>query len=325
MLMQRSDAIRRINEYALSSTPFLFATDFEGLNTVVLTPAEAAEQSIFFTAGRMSNFSPIPWPAKRFTFIPHPVRMDVYRQAFEQVSWHLKRGDTYLINLTFPTCLETGISLKEVFHRSQAPFRLLFGEQFTVFSPEPFVSIREGIIRSNPMKGTIPADLNDAEARLLGDEKESFEHNTIVDLIRNDLSMVATDVMVNRFRYIERIRTNRTDLLQMSSEISGRLPANWRSRLGDILFTLLPAGSVSGAPKEKTVQIIKETEPLPRGFYTGVFGTFDGRELTSAVSIRFIEKTDAGLQFRSGGGITALSRCENEYQELIDKVYVPFV
>ena len=109
--------------------------------------------------------------------------------------------------------------------RSRAPYKLLFGDQFTVFSPEPFIRIEDGMIRSNPMKGTIDASIPDAEAKLLNDRKELFEHNTIVDLIRNDLSMISSSVKVDRFRYIEKISTNRKDLLQMSSEISGRLPA----------------------------------------------------------------------------------------------------
>ena len=87
---------------------------------------------------------------------------------------------------------------------------------------------------------------------------------------------------------------------------------------------LLPAGSISGAPKQKTVEIIREAERSDRGYYTGVFGIFDGRDLDSAVNIRYIEQTDHGLQFRSGGGITAMSKMEDEYQEMMDKVYVPF-
>jgi para-aminobenzoate synthetase component 1 len=137
--------------------------------------------------------------------------------------------------------------------------------------------------------------------------------------------MVSTNVAVTRFRYLDRIHTNRGDLLQMSSEISGDLPADYLSRLGDILFTLLPAGSVTGAPKKKTVQIIRKVEVYERGFYTGIFGYFDGKDLESAVSIRFIEETADGLVFKSGGGITALSDIRSEYEEMIKKIYVPVI
>jgi len=89
------------------------------------------------------------------------------------------------------------------------------------------------------------------------------------------------------------------------------------------LMNLLPAGSVTGAPKAKTVQIIREAEEEQRGYYSGVFGYFDGDQLDSAVMIRFIEKTGNKFFYRSGGGITTQSKAEIEYQEAIDKIYVP--
>lgn len=320
--MSREDAVRKINEYAVSATPFLLVSDFEGRNSAVLTLPEAEKQGIRF---RMRDAGSGMQDAGVFSFEASPVDFETYRHAFEKVSWHLKRGDTYLINLTFPTEIRTDLGLREIFERSNAPFKLLFGDHFVVFSPEPFINIKGGFVRSYPMKGTIDADIPDAEARLLADEKEYFEHNTIVDLIRNDISMIATEVKVERFRYIEKISTSRKTLLQMSSEIRGRMPDGYLSHLGDDIFRLLPAGSVSGAPKEKTVQIIRETEPEARGFYTGIFGYFDGRDFSSAVMIRYIENADDRLRYRSGGGITALSDCLSEYQELIDKVYVPIV
>ena len=175
------------------------------------------------------------------------------------------------------------------------------------------------------MKGTIDASLQDAVKVILADLKETAEHNTIVDLIRNDLSMVATNVKVNRFRYIEEIVTHEKILLQVSSEISGNLPENHLSDLGNIFRKLLPAGSISGAPKSKTLQIIREAETYSRGFYTGVFGYFDGSKLDSGVMIRFIKKENEKLFFCSGGGITANSNPQAEFNELKDKVYVPFI
>jgi len=175
------------------------------------------------------------------------------------------------------------------------------------------------------MKGTINANVLDAEKKVLENPKEHFEHNTIVDLLRNDLNMVAKDVTVDKFRYIEKISTNRGDLLQVSSLITGKLADNYTDKLGDIILKLLPAGSVTGAPKERTVQIIREIENYKRGFYTGVFGYFDGTSLDVAVAIRFIENIDGKLFYKSGGGITALSNPLDEYNELVAKIYVPFV
>ena len=91
-----------------------------------------------------------------------------------------------------------------------------------------------------------------------------------------------------------------------------------------ILLKLLPAGSVTGAPKEATCRAIAEAEDMERGFYTGIFGFFNGRDLDSAVAIRFMEEDEKGMVYKSGGGITVMSRMEDEYREAIAKVYVPF-
>ena len=149
------------------------------------------------------------------------------------------------------------------------------------------------------MKGTIDASIKNAEQIIMSDPKESAEHNTIVDLIRNDLSMISKNVRVEKFRYIEKITTTDKTLLQVSSKITDGLEDDFNSRLGELIFDLLPAGSISGAPKKKTVEIINEHEIYSRGFYTGVFGYFDGSSLDSGVMIRFIEKTKDGLIYKA--------------------------
>ena len=107
-------------------------------------------------------------------------------------------------------------------------------------------------------------------------------------------------------------------LLRSSVSFIITLPLN-------ILSKLLPAGSISGAPKQKTLEVIQNSENYCRGYYTGIFGVFDGKNLESAVAIRYIENQKGKLIFKSGGGITALSKLEEEYQELGDKVYVPII
>jgi para-aminobenzoate synthetase component 1 len=181
----------------------------------------------------------------------------------------------------------------------------------------------DGKIYTFPMKGTIDAATPNAIEAILTNPKELAEHVTIVDLMRNDLSRVAEHVSVTRFRYIDELKTSHKNLLQVSSEIVGQLSGDYLSRVGTILANLLPAGSVTGAPKEKTIQIIQEAEGEKRGYYAGVFGYFDGTVLESAVMIRFIERDGDRLFYRSGGGITTQSSAINEYQEAIDKIYVP--
>jgi para-aminobenzoate synthetase component 1 len=146
-----------------------------------------------------------------------------------------------------------------------------------------------------------------------------------VDLIRNDLGIVARDIKVERFRYVENVKTAQSDLLQVSSKITGRLQKDFWPNLGDLLERVLPAGSVSGAPKTKTLEIIKAAEGYNRGYFTGIVGLFDGSTFDSGVMIRFVEQSEDGLIFKSGGGITINSDWEKEYQEMIDKVYVPII
>ena len=114
-----------------------------------------------------------------------------------------------------------------------------------------------------------------------------------------------------------------SELVCKMSEISGKLPSDYTQRIGDILAAQLPAGSITGAPKRKTCQIIDEAETYERGFYTGIMGIYAGGELDSAVMIRFIERTDEGMFFKAGGGITSQSQCTKEYEEVLQKVYLP--
>jgi para-aminobenzoate synthetase component I len=315
----------KINDFARKGSPFLFVINSSLTKAIVHSPEEASRNGIFFNFNGITNSQVKTMTSRQMIFELFPPDFETYERAFRKVEYHIRRGDTYLLNLTFPTRIRTNLSLQQLYEISNASYKLLFKDFFVVFSPEIFIRIREGRIFSFPMKGTIDADLPEAEKIILADKKEFYEHNTIVDLIRNDLAMVATGIKVNRFRYIDRLHTNRKDLLQVSSEICGILPENYLSHFGEIIFTLLPAGSVTGAPKEKTVKIIHESEIHDRGFYTGICGYFDGRSLDSAVMIRFIENTKEGMVFRSGGGITALSNVSEEYKELIDKVYVPIV
>ncbi|KAF0150543.1 MAG: TrpE protein [Ignavibacteria bacterium] len=320
IVLKKQKAINAMNNYGLQRRPFLFLVDFEMDNSFVVSCDELTEYGIEYSIGSTeSNLS-----SKEIEFQIQPIDFTLYSIAFDYVIKQITLGNSYLTNLTFPTKIKTNLTLDDIFVFSRAKYKLLFQNKFVVFSPECFVKIEYGVISSYPMKGTIDAAIPNAEKIILSDEKETAEHTTIVDLIRNDLSIAAKNVRVERFRYIDRIETNKKSLLQVSSKIVGELGADYNSKLGDIIFSMLPAGSISGAPKKKTVEIIQSAEKTKRGFYTGVFGYYDGNNLDSAVMIRFIENTQEGLFYRSGGGITFMSNVKSEYQELIDKIYVPF-
>lgn len=315
----------KLNQWGKEQTPFFFMIDFE-MQKPQAYPLSDFPADIFF---EVPGYKQLPVDSNALpnaiVFERNLVDHSRYQTAFDNVMKHLKHGDTYLLNLTFPSKINSNLSLKQIFEHSQSMFRLFYKDEFVCFSPEIFVRIKEGIISSYPMKGTIDAGIKNAEQKLLDNPKEIAEHNTIVDLIRNDLSMVSTEVRVKKFRYIDHLKTHRGELLQASSKIAGKLDVNYPSEIGTILSKLLPAGSISGAPKQMTVNIIRNSEKYRRGYYTGIFGIFDGVNMESAVMIRYIEKQGDELIFKSGGGITAMSQVEEEYQELCDKVYVPII
>ena len=322
-MLSKDEAIHTMNQWGKSRTPFLFIIDYSTDKTI-LFPLHEVPKSIQYSFNGIKDFQG-KQNNSSFVFEKYPLSFEAYQESFNFIHQELQYGNSYLVNLTVPTRLETNLDLPSIFERSRAPYKLMVENQFVVFSPECFIKIREGVISSYPMKGTISAEEPDAEQVILNDPKEMAEHATIVDLIRNDLSIKANNVRVKSHRYIDRVDTYHGPLLQVSSEIEGDLPDDYYGSIGSILFSMLPAGSISGAPKKKTLEIIAKAEASDRGFFTGVFGVFDGKNLDSAVMIRFIEQTEEGLFFRSGGGITAQSTAKSEYEEMIRKVYVPFI
>lgn len=311
-----------MNKYGKNNQPFLFIIDFDFEKVYILNKDEPDPYKIKFSFNNFTNCKDKKIK-KNIKFQKKKPSLYNYQIAFDKVQKEISAGNTYLLNLTFSSEIHTNLDLKEIYHLSKAPYKLYFNDEFTVFSPETFIKITDNKISSFPMKGTIDANIPDAERKILNDHKETAEHHTIVDLIRNDLNSVAENVKVERFRYTDKITTTKKDLLQVSSEISGILPDNYNENIGTIFDTLLPAGSISGAPKKKTIEIIKYVETHNRQFYTGIAGYFDGKNLDSCVMIRFIEKQGKQLFFKSGGGITNFSNVNSEYNEIIDKIYLP--
>lgn len=308
-----------MNYYGHKRIPFFFLISYDKNDIVVHKLDELQRENIFFAI----NQTPQEKLNKQIVFNYIPLQYDEFKKSFDLVQKHLENGDTYLLNLTFETPIEINLTLEDIYKFSNSLFRIYYKGLFVCFTPEKFVEIWGNKISTNPMKGTIDCKIPDAEKKLLNDTKELAEHYTIVDLLRNDLSIVAKQVRVEKFRYVDLISTNRGKLLQTSSLITGTLENNWQMRIGDILDKLTPAGSITGAPKQKTIEIIDKIEQHNRGFYTGIAGLFDGENLMSFVLIRFIEKRNGKYFFKSGGGITTLSNIIDEYKELNDKIYVP--
>ena len=318
----------KVTDFLKEEIPFVFIIDFPTSNKQVYSFEEAAAHDIFFNIRGTSNDKGAIQQTASTAGIdlhPNPISFATYQNAFETVKKELRNGNSFLLNLTFPTELNAALDLKDIYRKAAAPYTLLYKDQFVVFSPECYLKFNDGHVYSYPMKGTINSTIPDAMAVLLSNKKELHEHNTIIDLIRNDLSMISKEVQVTKFRYVDRIKSGSEELLQTSTEIRGKLPLDWKNNFAKLLLSTLPAGSISGAPKNKTLEIINQVESKPRGFYTGIFGIYDGKNIDSAVSIRFIEKDHDRYYFRSGGGITHLSILEEEYRELLEKIYVPTV
>ena len=380
----KQEIIDKINRLASQDETFLFVINYQGDKAFIRQLSDINPEECLFDFEGRGNFSDemknnsekiaeISWQ------IAPPLYED-YERSFDIVKNNIMAGNSYLTNLTCKVPVSCNLSLEDIFNQAKGKYKLLLRRKrnqaedkaqqkeeeaqnkadkkeenieeisnpFVCFSPETFVRIKNGRIYSYPMKGTLDASLPDAEKQLMEDRKEAAEHATIVDLIRNDLSRVAEDVRVDKYRYIDVLHTNKGDILQTSSEISGSLPEDYRQHLGEILDAQFPAGSITGAPKDKTMQIIHEAEGYDRGFYTGIMGIYDQGELNSAVMIRFIEeenspvdfeadgeknfkanegkeqKESRELYFKAGGGITSKSDCRREYEEVIQKIYLPF-
>jgi para-aminobenzoate synthetase component I len=312
-----------MDELSLQKVPYFFIVDFLAQNVEIFKENEIEKSGLLIDFQNFSNIKKQHVLSKKIEWKSFPETLESFKKGFDKVQKNIRLGNSYLVNYTRKTKIETNLTLEEIFYHSSAKYKVFYKDFFVFFSPETFVKIIDGKIFTYPMKGTIDASLDNAAEILKNDKKEKAEHYTVVDLLRNDLSMVADDVKVDKFQYIDFIKTKQKDLYAMSSEISGTLQPEYDGKIGSIMEKILPAGSILGAPKQKTLEIILEAEEYSRGYYTGVCGWFDGKNLDSCVMIRFIEKEGDELYFKSGGGITHMSRLEDEYQEMKNKIYVP--
>lgn len=312
-----------MDELSLQKVPYFFIVDFLTENVEIFKENEIEKSGLLIDFQNFSNTKKQEELQKNIEWKSFPETMENFKLGFDKVQKNIRLGNSYLVNYTRKTKIETNLTLEEIFYHSRAKYKVFYKDFFVFFSPETFVKIIDGKILTYPMKGTIDASLENAAEILKNDKKEKAEHYTVVDLLRNDLSMVADDVKVDQFQHIDFIKTKQKDLYAMSSEISGVLKPEFDGKVGSIMQQLLPAGSILGAPKPKTREIILNAEGFDRGYYTGVCGWFDGKNVDSCVMIRFIEKEGKELYFKSGGGITHMSKLEDEYQEMKNKIYVP--
>ena len=322
--LSKKEAIDVINKLTNQSIPFIVLIDFMAKRSLVISKSQFNRAPLRISFPEYSlNHRQKELGTLKLRLIKYPVPFKDYLESFNRIMDRIKKGNSFLANLTFQTPISLNLTLEEIFQYSKSKYKVLFSEKFVAASPEPFIKIRKGKIYTYPMKGTINARIPRAQQILQDDKKENSEHITIVDLLRNDLSRVADKVCVEKYKYFETIETQDKKIIQMSSCISGELSDDYMSKIGDIIYAMLPAGSITGAPKSETINMISEIENHERDFYTGICGYFDGESFDSCVLIRFVEKKGEKYFYRSGGGITYQSNAKKEYQEMIDKIYVP--
>jgi para-aminobenzoate synthetase/4-amino-4-deoxychorismate lyase len=251
-----------------------------------------------------------------------------YCAKIRTIKQYIAAGETYQVNFTDRVCVATELSADQAFGAllQQQPvaysaFLNIAGHHILSLSPELFFRIEGDRIVTRPMKGTMRRGLDvveDAEAtlRLQRDEKNRSEHVMIVDLLRNDLGRICTmgSVRVEDIFSVERYET----LLQMTSTVAGTL----RRGLSyyEIFKAMFPSGSITGAPKIRTMQIIHEMEEAPRGIYTGAIGYISPNgSSTFNVAIRTLVLKDGEARMGVGGGIVADSEPSDEYRECLLK------
>ncbi len=252
-----------------------------------------------------------------------------YRRAVEAAKEHILAGDAFQIVLSQRFDLELGVDPFDVYRvlRQVNPSPYMFflrqgGVSVVGASPEPLVRLQEGRVVSRPIAGTRPRGASEAEDRRLAGElaehpKDRAEHVMLVDLARNDLGRVVRfgTAQVDELMTLERY----SHVMHLTSQVSGEL-APARTPI-DVLRATLPAGTVSGAPKVRAMQIIDELEPTKRGPYAGVvlYLDFSG-SLDTAIAIRtLVVGPDGRASVQAGAGIVADSDPESEDLECQNK------
>jgi len=254
--------------------------------------------------------------------IESSVTRDAFEQAIAGVQDALQAGDSYQINYTFRLAFDVFGSAVGLYRRlrERQPVRygaliaLPDGRDVLSCSPELFIQREGDVLRARPMKGTAPRSADPEWLRL--DPKNRAENVMIVDLLRNDMSRVAVtgSVKVPHLFSVEAYKS----VWQMTSTVEARLRPN--TTFADILRALLPCGSITGAPKHKTMQLIDALESTPRGIYTGAIGWLDkGRDFCLSVPIRTLEIQHGRGKMGIGAGIVLDSIAADEFEESLLK------
>ena len=338
-------------EYAVTVLSYELGGELLEIGAAQAATAHAApplaQVLLFRACAQLSTAEVGEWLAARSFPIDRPagvagiaanVTQDAFSAALARIRDYIERGHTYQVNYTYRLRFDAFGGIHALYARLRGrqpvPYGALIalddGTAILSLSPELFVRHEDGVLTARPMKGTAPAAPASQTAEnilratnLAADPKNRAENLMIVDLLRNDIARVAAtgSVAVPALFEVHRY----SSVLQMTSTITARLRAD--AALGDIFDALYPCGSITGAPKRRTMEIIRELEPDPRGVYTGAIGWFDPPgerrigDFCMSVPIRTLtlQAPDAGGVRRGemgvGAGIVFDSDAQEEYAE----------
>jgi anthranilate synthase component 1 len=256
------------------------------------------------------------------------VSFEEYAEVIEQTKEHIVNGDIFqaVISRQFSSPYEGSMLNAYRYLRTTNPspymvFLSIDGEEIMSTSPETLVRLEEGRLTTFPVAGSRPRGKTEAEdaaleTELLADEKELSEHNMLVDLGRNDLGRISEygSVEVTSYQMIHKY----SKIMHICSQVEGNIRADCDACAA--IEAVLPAGTLSGAPKIRACEIIDELETQPRGIYGGALGYLDFTgNLDTCIAIRMAVKKDGMVYVQAGGGIVADSVAETEYLESQNK------
>ncbi|MCC8136774.1 MAG: anthranilate synthase component I [Clostridiales bacterium] len=251
-----------------------------------------------------------------------------YTEMVEKAKHYIREGDIFQVVLSNPMQADAEGSLFDTYRvlrtSNPSPYMFYFSSddiELVGASPETLVKLEDGTLHTFPLAGTRPRGATDEEDRrleqeLLADEKELSEHNMLVDLGRNDIGKISEigTVRVEKYLSIERY----SHVMHIGSTVAGQIRKDCDAV--DAVDSILPAGTLSGAPKLRACQIIDELEGRKRGVYGGAIGYLDFTgNLDTCIAIRLAFKKNGRITIRSGAGIVADSVPDKEFEECCNK------
>ncbi|MGB4440405.1 MAG: anthranilate synthase component I [Sedimentibacter sp.] len=256
------------------------------------------------------------------------VSKEEYCRIVERTKDYITKGDIFqaVISRRFETNYKSSLlnAYRVLRTTNPSPYMVFMQTddvQLISTSPETLVKLHDGRLSSFPVAGSRPRGKNEEqdkelEKELLEDEKELSEHNMLVDLARNDVGKISEFSSVNVLKYIMIHKYSK--IMHIASEVEGKI-SDKHDALGAI-EAILPAGTLSGAPKIRACEIIEELEKEPRGIYGGAIGYIDfSGNMDTCIAIRMAVKKDGKVYVQAGGGIVADSIPQNEYEESENK------